>query len=78
MEVVTKDGATISGRLLNYDSFSIQLIDSNERLVSFAKSTLRDYRFIKSSKMPSYRDKLTADEVTDLVSYLFSLRGVRP
>jgi len=78
IELVTKDGAAISGRLLNYDSFSIQLIDSNERLVSVLKSTLRDYTFIKTSRMPSYRDKLGAEEVTDLVSYLFSLKGVRP
>jgi putative heme-binding domain-containing protein len=78
IELVTKDGAAISGRLLNYDSFSIQLIDSNERLVSVPKSTLREYTFIKTSRMPSYRDKLGAEEVTDLVSYLFSLKGVRP
>jgi putative heme-binding domain-containing protein len=78
VELVTKTGATISGRLLNYDSFSIQVIDSNERLVSLPKSTLRDYTFVKASKMPSYRDKLSADEMTDLVSYLVSLKGLRP
>jgi putative heme-binding domain-containing protein len=78
IELVTKAGTTIAGRLLNYDTFSIQLIDSTERLVSVPKSTLRDYTFIKTSKMPSYRDKLTDDEVTDLVGYLFSLKGVRP
>jgi cytochrome c oxidase cbb3-type subunit III len=78
IELVTRAGTTIAGRLLNYDTFSIQLIDSNERLVSVPKSTLRDYTFIKTSKMPSYRDKLTAEEVTDLVGYLFSLKGVRP
>jgi len=78
VEVVTRDGATISGRLLNYDTFSIQLIDSNERLRSLLKSTVRDYKIIKTSKMPSYRDKLTAEELTDLVSYLFSLREVHP
>jgi cytochrome c oxidase cbb3-type subunit III len=78
VELATKNGATISGRLLNYDSFSIQIIDSNERLVSVPKSTLRDYTFVKASKMPSYRDKLTADEMSDLVSYLVSLKGLRP
>jgi putative heme-binding domain-containing protein len=78
VELVTKEGTTMSGRLLNYDSFSIQLIDSNERLVSVLKSNLRDYTFHKTSKMPSYRDRLTAEEVTDLVSYLISLKGVRP
>jgi cytochrome c oxidase cbb3-type subunit III len=78
VELVTKDGATISGRLLNYDSFSIQVIDSNERLVSMPKSALRDSTFIKASKMPSYRGKLGDDEVNDLVGYLVSLKGMRP
>ena len=77
IELVTKEGATISGRLLNYDTFSIQLIDSNERLMSLPKSTLREYRFLKESRMPSYRDRLSGDEVTDLVGYLLSLKGPR-
>jgi putative heme-binding domain-containing protein len=77
IDVVTKDGAKISGRLLNYDTFSIQLIDANERLVSVPKSALREYKFIKESKMPSYRDRLSADEVTDVVGYLASLKGPR-
>jgi putative heme-binding domain-containing protein len=77
IELVTKDGANISGRLLNYDTFSIQLIDSNERLLSLPKSSLREYRFIKGSKMPSYRDRLSAEEMTDLVGYLASLKGPR-
>jgi quinoprotein glucose dehydrogenase len=78
IEIVTKEGTKISGRLLNYDTFSIQLIDSNERLLSLSKSALREYTFLQASKMPSYRDKLSAGEVTDLVGYLFSLKGARP
>jgi putative heme-binding domain-containing protein len=77
IELVMKDGATISGRLLNYDTFSIQLIDSNERLMSVPKSALREYRILKESRMPSYRDKLSGEEMTDLVGYLFSLKGPR-
>jgi putative heme-binding domain-containing protein len=78
VEAVTRSGATISGRLLNQDTFTIQLLDSNERLVSLARSDLRDVTFVKSSPMPAYRDKLTPEEVTDLVAYLVSLKGFRP
>jgi putative heme-binding domain-containing protein len=78
VELVTNDGTRISGRLLNQDTFSIQLIDTNERLLSVSKSNLRDQRFIKTSTMPSFRDKLSAAEVSDLVSYMFSLKGSRP
>jgi putative heme-binding domain-containing protein len=73
--VVTRDGETITGRLLNQDSFSIQLFDAKERLLSFAKSDLRDYAMLKSSPMPSYRDKLNLEELADVVSYLRSLKG---
>jgi len=72
--VVTKDGATITGRLLNLDTFTIQLLDSKEHLRTFVKSDLRDHGFDKSP-MPSYKDKLTAQELADLVNYLASLKG---
>lgn len=75
IRVVTRDGVAISGRLLNHDVFTVQLLDSNEQLRSFQKSNLREYTFVDSSPMPSYRDKLTAEELADLLSYLVSLKG---
>jgi putative heme-binding domain-containing protein len=78
VEAVTRDGTRITGRLLNQDSFSIQLIDSGERLVSLPKANLREFSFMRTSPMPPYRDKLTPDEIGDLVSYLVSLKGIGP
>ena len=75
VKTVTKAGATVTGRLLNQDTFSLQVIDAKERLVSLTKSDLREYTILKSSTMPSYRDKLTAQELTDVVSYLATLKG---
>ena len=77
-QVVTRDGRTITGRLLNQDTFSIQLIDSSERLVSFPKSNLRSFGFVTNSPMPSYRDKLTPAEIDDVVGYLVTLKGLNP
>jgi putative heme-binding domain-containing protein len=74
--VVSRDGTTTIGRLLNHDTFTVQLIDSREQLRLFDKSSLREYAFVNESPMPSYRDKLTAEELTDVVRYLVSLRGV--
>lgn len=74
--VTTRDGQTITGRLLNQDSFTIQLLDSKERLVSLERSELKDGAFLKESPMPSYKGKLSADELDDLVAYLVSLKGV--
>jgi putative heme-binding domain-containing protein len=73
--VVTRDGEAISGRLLNHDLFTVQLLDSKEQLRSFQTANLREYAFVDGSPMPSYRDKLTAEELADLVSYLVSLKG---
>jgi putative heme-binding domain-containing protein len=75
VRAVTRDGATITGRLLNQDTFTLQVIDSDERLLSLEKATLRDYAVIRNSLMPSYRDRLSVQELSDLVSYLVSLRG---
>jgi cytochrome c oxidase cbb3-type subunit III len=73
--VVSKDGVATTGRLLNLDSFTVQMLDSKEQLRSFDKSKLRDYGFVEQSPMPSYRDKLSAQELADVVSYLVSLKG---
>lgn len=78
IEIVMKDGTKLTGHLLNQDTFSIQMLDSRERLLSVAKTDLRDYTYIKNSPMPSYRDALSAGELGDLVTYLVSLKGERP
>jgi putative heme-binding domain-containing protein len=75
VRLVTKDGTTITGRLLNHDTFSVQLIDSREQLVSMLTSNLREFTFVDKSSMPSYRGKLSAGDLADLVSYLVSLKG---
>jgi quinoprotein glucose dehydrogenase len=73
--VTTREGVTTTGRLLNLDTFTVQLLDSKEQLRSFVKSDLRDHGFVEKSPMPSYKDKLSAQEIADLVSYLVSLKG---
>ncbi len=73
---VTRDPATIVGRLLNQDSFSIQMIDAKERLVSLPRAGLRESGFLKSSPMPPVKDKLTPQELDDLVGYLLTLKGL--
>jgi cytochrome c oxidase cbb3-type subunit III len=76
VRAVTKEGKTITGRRLNEDTHSVQLIDSQERLVSLEKANLREYEVIKTSPMPSYKDTLTSQELGDVVAYLLSLKGL--
>jgi len=76
VRVITRDGITITGRRLNEDTFTVQLIDEGDRLLSFDKAALRDYEVIMSSSMPSYEDRLDAQGMADVVTYLLSLKGL--
>jgi putative heme-binding domain-containing protein len=72
--VTLQDGTHVDGRLLNHDVFSVQLLDSNEQLRSFARADLRGEGFIPSP-MPSVRGLFDDQELADIVQYLLSLRG---
>lgn len=76
--IVTREGVTVEGRLLNHDRFTVQMLDSKEQLRSFQKANLREYDFVNTSPMPSYRDTLSTEELADVVSYLVSLKGQKP
>ena len=73
-KVSPKSGQPVVGRLLNRDTYTVQLIDLDERLRSFQIADLRDHGF-DDTPMPPARDKLSTQEVADVVSYLLSLRG---
>jgi putative heme-binding domain-containing protein len=72
---VTKDGATITGRLLNQDPISVQLINQKEELKTYLRATLREYSIVDKGLMPSAEGKLTTQEVADIVAYLSSLKA---
>ena len=74
--VVTADGREFTGKLLNQDVYSLQILDSKDQLKAFQKSTLREFDFVPTPPMPSYREKLNAEEQADLIAYLATLKGV--
>ena len=76
-KVSPKSGQPVVGRLLNRDTFTVQLMDLDERLRSFQIADLREHGF-DDSPMPPARDKLSTQEIADVVSYLSSLRGTAP
>jgi putative heme-binding domain-containing protein len=75
VRVITKSGKEYKGRLLNLDTFSVQMLDSAEQLRSFSKADLREVSVTADSGMPSYKDKLNTQELADVVSYMASLKG---
>ncbi|MDD9891461.1 MAG: c-type cytochrome [Gammaproteobacteria bacterium] len=73
IRIVTREEETVIGRRLNEDTYTVQVIDSNERLRSFIKSDLVSYEIsMLPSKAPT---TLSSDEVADVVGYLLTLRG---
>ncbi len=77
VRAVTKAGETVTGRLLNQSSFSVQILDSTEHLRSLDRSDLKEFAVKTTSEMPSYRNTLNPQEIADVVSYLMTLRGKR-
>jgi putative heme-binding domain-containing protein len=73
-KVTPKRGEPVTGRLLNHDTYTVQLLDADGGLRSFVKANLSDFGFVESP-MPSYRDTLDERALADIVSYLVSLRG---
>lgn len=76
VRLVTTDGKTVTGRILNQDGFSIQIIDSSSELRSFLKANLREFTIITANPMPAYADKMSAEDMDDLVQYLSSQKGI--
>ena len=74
VRLVTGDGKTVTGRILNQDGFSVQLIDSSDQLRSFQKAGLREFEIVTTNPMPSYANQMSAQDLTDLVHYLSSLK----
>jgi putative heme-binding domain-containing protein len=70
---VTRAGRTVRGTLLNQDTFSVQMRDERGELRAFMKRDLREYGF-EPSPMPSYRTRLNQQELSDVVSYLLTLK----
>ncbi len=75
VRAVTRDGKVINGRRLNEDTYTVQLLDDQANLVSLTKTELREYTILTVSSMPSFKDRLTTDELADVVAYLLSLKG---
>jgi putative heme-binding domain-containing protein len=75
VRVVTKDGKSVTGRLLNHDNFTVQFIDPQGKLRSYMKADLKESTVLTKGLMPSYKDRLSSQEVADVVAYLATLKG---
>jgi putative heme-binding domain-containing protein len=78
VQIVTSDGKTHDGVLMNEDGFSLQLLGSDQQLHTFDRAKVRTVTQKARSIMPTDYDKrLAPDEFKDLMAYLTRL-GTAP
>lgn len=75
VRIVTRDGKSVTGKLLNHDNFTVQFLDPQGKLHSYLKADLKESTVLTKGLMPSYRDRLSSQEVADVVAYLATLKG---
>jgi putative heme-binding domain-containing protein len=70
------NGQTVRGVKKNEDLFSVQIMDSRERIQGYVKGDLRAFQNDTRSAMPVYGpERLNQSDLEDLLAYLATLRG---
>lgn len=71
----TRDGKRVRGAVKAEDAFSIQILDTDERLQGYLKSELRELTREPDSLMPKYGlAEISSSELDDLIAFLATLR----
>jgi len=74
-KVVLKNGTTMTSRIYNQDTFTVQMLDNQQHLRTIQRSDLKEFSLVKNPPMPSYKGKLSEQELNDVIVYLSSLKG---
>ncbi|HJO03014.1 MAG TPA: c-type cytochrome [Acidobacteriota bacterium] len=75
VQAATRSGEIINGRRLNEDTYTVQLIDSEERLRSLVKADLVEFEVMRTPTMEP--TVLSSEQVADVIGYLLTLRGLQ-
>lgn len=70
---VTGQGQVVEGLRLNEDSFSLQVLTTDGKLVSLDKTKLRRFDVVTDSAMPPYGGRLSDKELGDVIAHLARL-----
>jgi len=76
-EVVLENGASHKGFVMNEDTYYVQMLTAGKGLVTLPRKDFRKLEVRKDSIMPSYQGKLSGEELTDLIAYLWTLQRAR-
>jgi putative heme-binding domain-containing protein len=76
LTLVTSDGTQVRGVRKADDAFSVQILDTGERLQGYLKAGLTTVVRDPESLMPDYgADRLSEADLDDLVAFLTALKG---
>jgi len=74
--LTTPNGQEIRGVKKNEDLFSVQIMDTGERIQGYLREDMRTVTNEKQSAMPAFAaDRLSDADLDDLLAYLTSLQG---
>jgi putative heme-binding domain-containing protein len=77
--ITPEDGPAIQGVKKNEDLFSVQIMDTRERIQGFEKDKMKAVENGTRSAMPVFGpDRLNDSDLDDLIRYLQTLRGFDP
>jgi putative heme-binding domain-containing protein len=77
--LTTADGQTVRGVKKNEDLFSVQIMDTRERIQGYEKDKMRGVANDTKSAMPVFgTERLNESDLDDLLAYLQTLRGFDP
>lgn len=67
-------GRRVRGFVENEDTYTVQILDLKMQLHSYDRVSIRNFKVEKTSPMPSYKGRLSAEQLQDLIAYLWTLR----
>jgi putative heme-binding domain-containing protein len=71
--VETSDGKRVTGVAMNEDSFTVQMMDADEKIYLFEKDKLKSFEKSRESLMPPYDVKMLSDqELNDIMAFLLN------
>jgi mono/diheme cytochrome c family protein len=77
--VTPQAGPPIQGVKKNEDLFSVQIMDTRERIQGYEKDKMKAVKNETKSAMPIFGpDRLSDSDLDDLLRYLQTLRGFNP
>jgi putative heme-binding domain-containing protein len=77
--ITPHDGPPIRGVKKNEDLYSVQIMDTRERIQGYEKSDMKEVVDGTKSAMPAFGpERLSESDLDDLLRYLQSLRGFDP